>query len=204
MCTASGNIYVLSNSWGTLTNFQISVAIVSLVLALLVTVVRLCNFQEMSIRGLHAATSLSSIAHDIVLNQSLRPHKRQYAGIFIQNIVKRTEAVINLAYPMDIKEKKFWHQHHKHLAKLHNQIQQRKPSMVTFNQLIEDVHKETGVCPKEMFSKAHLSTRIAKEHVYMSPQLAPCLSPPTSMAAQVRYDSKNDFHGVPCAMEIGS
>ena len=184
MYTASGNIYVISNAWSSLTYFQISVDIASLILAIICTVVRILNFQENSIRGLHAATSLSSIAHDIILNQSLRPQKRMYAGIFIQNIVKRTEAVLNLAYPINIREKDL---HGQHFAKVRNGMKHRGESQ-TFNSLLDEVHRQTGICPKEMFSKAHIATHVSRENVYVTPPKHPPMSPPFHMKRQVDND----------------
>ena len=184
MYTASGNLYVLANTWTNLSHFQVSVAIVSLCLALLVTVIRVLNFQENSIRGLHAATSLASIAHDILLNQSLCPEKRLYAGIFIQNIVKRTEAVLNLAYPVkNVKEKP----QKQHFAHIHRKQSNAKPN-VTFQGLLKEVEDETGISPHKIFSKAHIHTHLNRDHVYLVPSQMPPLSPPIHMREQLQED----------------
>jgi hypothetical protein len=114
LLACSGNIYILSQAWYTSTTFQKVVALVSIWLSVVTTVARFLDFQDRVKSGFHACTALSEISNDIMLNQSLHPNKRMYAGVFIQNVVKRTETVLNYSHHIKVKIVTHVGQHHYH------------------------------------------------------------------------------------------
>jgi hypothetical protein len=194
--TASGNIYILSSNWALITTFNIIVSCATIFLAVVLSVLRVWNIQEKRLIGHHTANRLSEIANDIVLNQSLRSEKRLYAAVFIQNVVKRTECVLNSSFsvapidPAEVSES----ERTSVLESTRRSSDTMMPMLHTngtpctpgnnnndsFMNMTDEVHAITGVNPREVLIRAHRHVTHQKELIYVNPRLAHVFSPPFS------------------------
>jgi len=194
--TASGNIYVMSASWNQITTFNIVVSCATIFLAVVLNCLRVWNIQEKRLIGHHTANRLSEIADDILLNQSLRSEKRLYAAVFIQNVVKRTESVLNASFNVSPIESTQLSERDRaavlqirHMSRdafipmMHTPSSPCTPNNTgPFINMTEEVHAATGVDPHLVLTTAHRHMVQQKHLIYVNANTAPVFTPPFSHA----------------------
>ena len=94
----SGTVYNLITVAKNMDALMFVLSITSLVLSIISPIMMILKIQDKAVKAFQASIMFGEIHNDILMNMSLSRGRRMFAISFLQNIVKRTEAIFLFAY----------------------------------------------------------------------------------------------------------